>query len=90
MISVFHEANGWHYEIPQGKFHLRRSLVVPCRIGLFTTNRPEKEIIMKVAYIMSSTHSQKILNTMILPQLEQNRHGAEVLGIFFSWTTHFF
>jgi hypothetical protein len=45
---------------------------------------------MKVAYIMSSTNSQKILNLMVLPQLEQGRHGAEVLGIFFFMDNTFF
>jgi len=38
---------------------------------------------MKVAYIFSSTNSQKILNTMVIPQLEDNRHGVEVVGMFF-------
>jgi hypothetical protein len=40
---------------------------------------------MKVAYIFSSqghTVSYK-LGQMILPQLEQDAHGAEVLGMFF-------
>jgi hypothetical protein len=40
---------------------------------------------MKVAYIFSSqghTVSYK-LGKMILPQLEEGRHGAEVVGIFF-------
>ena len=40
---------------------------------------------MKVAYILSTTgrtFSSK-LGTMILPQLEEDRHGAEVAGIFF-------
>jgi len=45
---------------------------------------------MKVAYIMSSTNSQKILNLMILPQLEQERHGADVLGIFFFMDNTYF
>ncbi len=40
---------------------------------------------MKVAYIFSTqghTVSYKLAQ-MILPQLEQNRHGAEVVGMFF-------
>ncbi|GCE29082.1 hypothetical protein KDA_45660 [Dictyobacter alpinus] len=40
---------------------------------------------MKVAYIFSSsghTVSYK-LGKMILPQLEEKRHGAEVVGMFF-------
>jgi hypothetical protein len=39
---------------------------------------------MKVAYVfataMAATHK---LATMILPQLEEGRHGAEVVGMFF-------
>ena len=38
---------------------------------------------MKVAYVLSSPTCQKILNTMIIPQLQEDRHGAEVLGMFF-------
>ena len=38
---------------------------------------------MKVAYIFSSTNSQKILSSMIIPQLEEERHGAEVAAMFF-------
>lgn len=45
---------------------------------------------MKVAYIFSSTNSQKILNTMIIPQLEQDRHVAEVVGMFFFMDNTFF
>ncbi|BCL77879.1 DsrE family protein [Ktedonobacteria bacterium brp13] len=40
---------------------------------------------MKVAYIFSTsghTASYK-LGKMILPQLEEHRHGAEVVGLFF-------
>ena len=40
---------------------------------------------MKVAYVFSSsghTVSYK-LGKMILPQLEESRHGAEVVGMFF-------
>jgi sulfur relay (sulfurtransferase) complex TusBCD TusD component (DsrE family) len=45
----------------------------------------EKENHMKVAYVFSTsghTASYK-LGAMILPQLEQRRHGAEVVGMFF-------
>lgn len=39
---------------------------------------------MKVAYILAtSLASTTKLATMILPQLEQGKHGAEVAGIFF-------
>lgn len=39
---------------------------------------------MKVAYILAtSLASTTKLATMILPQLEQGNHGAEVAGIFF-------
>ncbi|MEX2540750.1 MAG: SaoD/DsrE family protein [Trueperaceae bacterium] len=40
---------------------------------------------MKVAYVFSTsghTASYK-LGKMILPQLEENRHGADVVGMFF-------
>ncbi|BAF58758.1 MAG: DsrE family protein [Pelotomaculum sp.] len=45
---------------------------------------------MKVAYVFSSTNSQKILNNMILPQLEKDTHGAEVAGMFFFMDNTFF
>jgi sulfur relay (sulfurtransferase) complex TusBCD TusD component (DsrE family) len=39
---------------------------------------------MKVAYVLSSPHAASYkLATMILPQLEANDHGAEILGLFF-------
>lgn len=38
---------------------------------------------MKVAYIFSTQNSQKILSTMILPQMEEDRHGVTVVGMFF-------
>lgn len=40
---------------------------------------------MKVAYIFSSQgHTVSyVLGRMILPQLEENRHGADVVGMFF-------
>lgn len=40
---------------------------------------------MKVAYIFSTTgHTVSYkLGKMILPQLEEHRHGAEVVGMFF-------
>jgi len=40
-------------------------------------------VTVKVAYIFSSTNAHKILDKMIIPQLEQGNHGAEVLGMFF-------
>lgn len=45
---------------------------------------------MKVAYVFSSIHAAKILNTMIIPQLEENRHGVEVAGMFFFMDNTFF
>ncbi|MDR1773406.1 MAG: sulfur reduction protein DsrE [Clostridioides sp.] len=45
---------------------------------------------MKVAYIFSSTTSHKILDKMILPQLESGKHGAEVAGMFFFMDNTFF
>ncbi|NYF78095.1 SaoD/DsrE family protein [Granulicella arctica] len=39
---------------------------------------------MKVAYILATNlASTTKLASMILPQLEQNKHGADVVGIFF-------
>lgn len=38
---------------------------------------------MKVAYIFNSTNVHKILDKMIIPQLEQGNHVDEVLGMFF-------
>lgn len=39
---------------------------------------------MKVAYVLTTNlASTTKLATMILPQLEQNFHGADVVGIFF-------
>lgn len=45
---------------------------------------------MKVAYIFSTPNSQKILDTMILPQLEEKRHGVDVVGMFFFFDNTFF
>lgn len=39
---------------------------------------------MKVAYIFKTNMSSTFqLATMILPQLEQNNHGVDVVGMFF-------
>lgn len=39
---------------------------------------------MKVAYILNTPNAANYkVGTMILPQLEENRHGVDVLGIFF-------
>jgi len=38
---------------------------------------------MKVAYVFSTDLGHRILNTMIVPQLEEGRHGVEVVGMFF-------
>ena len=39
---------------------------------------------MKVAYIFKTNMASTFqLATMILPQLEQNNHGVEVVGMFF-------
>ncbi len=44
---------------------------------------------MKVAYIFSTPNSQRILDTMVLPQLEENRHGVDVVGMFFFFDNTF-
>ena len=46
--------------------------------------------LMKVAYVFATTNSQKILSTMILPQLEAGKHGADVKGMFFFMDNTFF
>ncbi len=38
---------------------------------------------MKVAYIFSTTLAHRILSTMIIPQMEEGRHGVDVAGMFF-------
>jgi len=38
---------------------------------------------LRVAYIFQSSNSSMILNSMVLPQLEERRHGADVIGMFF-------
>ena len=39
---------------------------------------------MKVAYVLATNMASTYkLATMILPQMEQNNHGADVVGIFF-------
>ena len=45
---------------------------------------------MKVAYIFATPNCQKVLDTMILPQLEEKRHGATVVGMFFFMDNTFF
>lgn len=38
---------------------------------------------MNVAYVFSTPNSSYILEKMIVPQLEEDRHGATVVGMFF-------
>jgi hypothetical protein len=38
---------------------------------------------VKVAYIFATSNASYILNRMIIPQLEEDRHGVEVAGMFF-------
>lgn len=38
---------------------------------------------MNVAYVLSSPNASFILEKMIVPQLEEERHGATVVGMFF-------
>ncbi|WP_073089014.1 DsrE-related protein SaoD [Thermosyntropha lipolytica] len=45
---------------------------------------------MKVAYVFSSPNSQKILKNMIIPQIMEDRHGVEVVGMFFFMDNTFF
>ena len=45
---------------------------------------------MKVAYIFESSNACRILETMIIPQLEEKRHGVDVVGMFFFFDNTFF
>jgi len=45
---------------------------------------------MKVAYVFSTTNSEEILRTMIIPQLLDERHGAEVAGMMFFFDNSYF
>jgi len=38
---------------------------------------------MRVAYIFQSLYAREILENMIIPQLENGNHGAEVAGMMF-------
>ena len=38
---------------------------------------------MNVAYVFSTPNASFILEKMIVPQLEEERHGATVVGMFF-------
>lgn len=50
----------------------------------FDLKKNQKFTIMKVAYIFKTNMASTFqLATMILPQLEQNNHGVEVVGMFF-------
>ena len=44
---------------------------------------------MRVAYVISSHNSRKILRDMVIPQLEAGEHGAEVAGMFFLFDNTF-
>ena len=44
---------------------------------------------MKVAYVFSTSNSHEILKTMIIPQLLEDRHGAEVAGMMFFFDNTF-
>lgn len=45
---------------------------------------------MKVAYIFSTTNSFAILYNMIIPQVLEGRHGADVVGMFFLMDNAYF
>lgn len=44
---------------------------------------------MRVAYVVSSSNSRKILRDMIIPQMEAGEHVAEVVGMFFVFDNTF-
>jgi len=45
---------------------------------------------MKVAYVFSTTNSFAILYNMIIPQVLEGRHGADVVGMFFLMDNAYF
>jgi len=44
---------------------------------------------MRVAYIFSTTNSQKILDKMIIPQMIDEKHGVDVVGMMFFYDNTF-
>ena len=38
---------------------------------------------MRVAYLLESVNAREILEHMIIPQMEEERHGADVVGMMF-------
>ena len=44
---------------------------------------------MTVAYIFSTTNSQKILDKMIIPQMLEDKHGVNVAGMMFFFDNTF-
>jgi len=59
--------------------------VLASNLWKYNLNQTKKGITMKVAYIFSTQgHSVSYkLGQMILPQLEADAHGVEVVGMFF-------
>lgn len=45
---------------------------------------------MKIAYVLESPHAQNILTNMIIPQMENGIHGADVVGMFFIMDNTYF
>ena len=44
---------------------------------------------MKIAYVFSTANCQKILDKMIIPQMLEGNHGAEVAGMMFFFDNTF-
>jgi hypothetical protein len=44
---------------------------------------------MKIAYIFESENAFTILDSMIIPQMEENRHGVDVVGMVFFFNNTF-
>jgi hypothetical protein len=44
---------------------------------------------MKVAYLLESNNVLTILENMIIPQMEEKRHGADVMGMMFFFDNAF-
>jgi hypothetical protein len=44
---------------------------------------------LNVAYVFSTPNASFILEKMIVPQLEESRHGANVVGMFFFFDNNY-
>ncbi len=52
-------------------------------INNVSEKKPSLSKAMKVAYVFATPLAHKVLNFMIVPQLEAERHGVKVVGMMF-------